>query len=152
MDLSIILLAGFVVGLTTFVLSRNGRVKNSVTITEKGEQVIRAADMPDRLLAVPENNVETVYESFEYVNMGGERGRKASKEQRRERKRMDRSRRTHINSRRALKEFGNKRCVGTRSKTGKDTYGEYKWKTYKEINTKANNFGFGLVKLGAKPV
>lgn len=117
MDLSLVLLAGIVVGLTSFVLARNGtKTKSSVVIKSRGEDVYRAADTPERIITAP-TGVTTIYESFE----------------------------------RALKKSGNKKCIGTRQKTGKDSWGEFHWKTYKEINTKAINFGAGLISLGAKP-
>eukprot|EP00026_Physarum_polycephalum_P004682 Phypoly_transcript_04705.p1 GENE.Phypoly_transcript_04705~~Phypoly_transcript_04705.p1 ORF type:complete len:665 (+),score=115.34 Phypoly_transcript_04705:109-2103(+) len=118
MDVSLILLAAFVIALTTFALSRNSRVKNSVYVTtQAGEEVIRTPELPDKLATIPECKSTTCYESFE----------------------------------RAVRNWGNKKCLGTRKKTGKDTWGEYTWKTYKEVNNRATTFGYGLVKLGAQP-
>lgn len=50
----------------------------------------------------------------------------------------------------AAKEYGNSNCTGTRKKTGKDTYGNYEWKSYKKISELSAHFGSGLVHLGAK--
>uniref|UniRef100_A0AAR5PEI0 long-chain-fatty-acid--CoA ligase n=1 Tax=Dendroctonus ponderosae TaxID=77166 RepID=A0AAR5PEI0_DENPD len=62
------------------------------------------------------------------------------------------------------KKYPNKRCLGTREIFGEDdeqqsngkvfkkfNMGEYRWKTYSEVNMLATNFGKGLRELGCKP-
>ncbi|XP_030754565.1 long-chain-fatty-acid--CoA ligase 3 isoform X2 [Sitophilus oryzae] len=62
------------------------------------------------------------------------------------------------------KKYPNKRCLGTREILGEDdevqpngrvfkkfNMGEYRWKTYSEINALATNFGRGLRELGCQP-
>ncbi|CAH1133889.1 unnamed protein product [Ceutorhynchus assimilis] len=62
------------------------------------------------------------------------------------------------------KKYPNKRCLGTREILGEDdetqangkvfkkfNMGEYRWKTYSEVNMLASNFGKGLRELGCKP-
>lgn len=51
----------------------------------------------------------------------------------------------------SVKNNGDLRCTGTRKKgKGKDEWGEYEWKTYKQLKQRSDNFASGLVRLGAK--
>jgi len=50
----------------------------------------------------------------------------------------------------SVKKFANSDCLGTRKKTGEKSFGDYEWKTYKQIKERSDNFGSGLMNLGAQ--
>ncbi len=57
-----------------------------------------------------------------------------------------------IPNRNSAKRNGDNNCVGTRKKKGNGEWGEYEWKTYKQVKKKSEDFGSGLMGLGLKPV
>lgn len=51
-----------------------------------------------------------------------------------------------------MEKYGDNKCTGTRPQKGKDQWGPYEWKTFKQLKERSDNFAAGLVGLGAKKV
>ena len=51
----------------------------------------------------------------------------------------------------AVNLHGNRNFLGTRKFISKDKYGEYEWKTYKEVDVMVREFSIGLMSLGLCP-
>eukprot|EP01110_Echinostelium_bisporum_P002556 TRINITY_DN1625_c3_g1_i1.p1 TRINITY_DN1625_c3_g1~~TRINITY_DN1625_c3_g1_i1.p1 ORF type:complete len:655 (+),score=276.54 TRINITY_DN1625_c3_g1_i1:38-2002(+) len=112
---------GFIIVGITYLLWQKKKPSQAAIVESDGEKVYRRAAYANRLVDRPTNGVQSMHELWE----------------------------------KSVEQFSGNKCTGTLKKLGKgkdgeEQFGDYEWKTYKDIHTLTTQFGSGLMKLGPK--